>query len=98
LESEQKEIQDGVMRVLLECLYDSVGWVSEYLKDPEGRGKPPPGQSKKELVEVAAGKIGIEQRHCRFLIGEGSNFWQLNRVHHQYSMRIAAIHLERIVE
>lgn len=48
-----------------------------------------------KLFRTAAEKIGINPDDVSCLVGKGSGYKKLHQAHHAYSVRTAAIHLER---
>jgi hypothetical protein len=96
---EQEEIQDAVMRVFLECLYGTVGCIPWYQREREEGEIPCPkvnaDAERWERITEEAENIGLEPDHVSYLVGKGSGYKTLHKAHHTYSIRVAAIHLER---
>ena len=98
LREHQEEIQDSVMRVFLECLYGTLVFIPHDLREND-ESEPPPihkpsGTAEKlSLITESASAIGIDPRNIGYLVGKQSGYQMLHKLHHQYSIRSAAIHL-----
>ena len=85
------------MRVFLECLYGTVGFIPLYQRERnegEIRGSNH-DLERGQLVTAETEKVGIEPEDVNYLVGEGSGYKMLRKAHHAYLIRVAAIHLER---
>ena len=95
----QEKIQDNIMRVFLECLYGTLDFIRHYLREKD-ESEPSPVRKlsstaeKLQLITESTSIIGIDPRNIDYLVEKQSGYDILLKLHHQYSIRTAAIHLE----